>query len=874
MIKMTYLNPETARDKAFDTNVALKYQIYNGLFLGLPFKDIDQAGAQLSIFAHHCEDSLAKGQNPRQIVDDYLAQTNIPKQRQEELLFKFLQFIERQVVLFDALEDAAFYQVNDLSGVGTLDYLTNQVKESDPEIERIFIQTLSYYKIRVVLTAHPTQFYPNHILAIILQLGDAIRKNDFADMRNLFLQMGLTRFSNKTKPTPIDEASSLIWYLENMFYANLAKIQDKLPSSTPNLELGFWPGGDRDGNPNVTYATTLAVARKLRKAIVGLYYKELDDLQYRLTFDVVYDQVLMTLGKMEQDEYASAEELIIDLELIIKRLDSDYHGLFTNSVHALVKKVKMFNFYFAKLDIRQNSKVHEDVIASIFKEHDICDDYAQLTPIERTELLKSNLYKHALLEIDPQNGLVHEEINIIKTIHTIQVENGINAIERYIISNTQSISNIFEVLFLISLYNSYLKQYNASLGQDTVAQLIKIEIVPLFETIADLKNAPTIMEFLYQDAVYREHLISNHGNRQTIMLGFSDGTKDGGYLMANWSIYQAKKQLTLLSRKYGITVVFFDGRGGPPARGGGNTNDFYRSLGKNIESRELHLTVQGQTISSNFGTSESATFNLEQLFTAGIIGRLFPDKTGDVSEDQEKLIAELARVSYEYYLELREDPLFVPYLEEITPLKYLSETNFGSRPAKRNIDGGLRFEDLRAIPFVGAWTQMKQNILGFYGVGYAIKTMITKDPYAEDRLRHLYAESLFFRALINNAMQSLAKSNFAITAYLADDKRYGKFWLKLKEEAELTKDMLLCISVHDELLAMDMARLESINLREKIILPLLIIQQYAMMKLRSGDKDDDLSLRAEGWQSTEKDALEKLIKKSLAANINANRNSV
>jgi phosphoenolpyruvate carboxylase len=860
MIKMTYLNPETARDKAFDTNVALKYQIYNGMFLGLPFKDVDQAGAQLSIFTHYCEDGLLKGQNPQQIVESYLAHINIPQERQDELLFKFLQFIERQVVLFDALEDAAFYQVTDLSGVGTLNYLTNQIRESDPEIERIFMQTLNDYKIRVVLTAHPTQFYPNHILAIILQLGDAIRKNDFADMRNLFLQMGLTRFSNKTKPTPLDEATSLIWYLENMFYANLAKIQGKLPSNTTNLELGFWPGGDRDGNPNVTYVTTLAVARKLRKAIIGLYYKELSDLQYRLTFDGVYDQVRMTLAKIEQDEYTASAELIVDLELIIERLDRDYHGLFTNPIALLIKKVRMFNFYFAKLDIRQNSHVHEDVIASIFKEHNICEDYLALTSIARIELLKANLNRHELLEVDSKNSLTHEIINTIKTIHTIQTENGTNAIERYIISNTQTAANIFEVLFLISIYNSYLKQYNTSFGQVSRADLIKIEITPLFETITDLHNAPSVMEFLYQDAIYREHLIYNHNNRQTIMLGFSDGTKDGGYLMANWSIYQAKKQLTKLSRKYGISVVFFDGRGGPPARGGGNTNDFYRSLGKNIESRELQLTVQGQTISSNFGTTESATFNLEQLFTAGIIGRLFPDKTEGVSSDQEKLIEELAEISYEYYLELRNDPLFVPYLEEITPLKYLSETNFGSRPAKRNVDSGLRFEDLRAIPFVGAWTQMKQNILGFYGVGYAIKAMIAKDPYAEDRLRHLYADSLFFRALINNSMQSLAKSNFVITAYLANDPKYGKFWLKLKEEADCTRDMLLCISVQDELLKMDPSRLESINLREKIILPLLMIQQYAMMKLRSGGES--------------KAIFDALIKKSLAANINANRNSV
>lgn len=839
--------------QTFDSEVLLKYQIFSGLFLNLPFKDLDQSGARLSIFAKRCADELAQGKNPEQIVESYLARVNIADERKLGLLFKFLQFIERQVVLFDALEDAAFSQVNDLSGVGTIDYLLNHIQEADPEVAANFIRILDYYKIRVTLTAHPTQFYPNQILGIIMHIGQAINSNNLAEIRNLFLQMGLTRFNNQIKPTPMDEANSLIWYLEHVFYNNLTHIQAKLPGNNTNIELGFWPGGDRDGNPYVKHDTTFAVAKRLRKVILRLYYNELRHLQERLTFDGVFDQMALIIRKVGQDQYIAVNDLISDLTHIRQMLIDKYHGLFVDDVNNLIQKIRMFNFYFVRLDIRQNSHIHGQVVADIFKQHKIHNDYLSLSDDEKVALIKANLTNISLLDIDPQNELANEVLDTVKVIQKIQSINGQGAIERYIISNSESVGNVLEVLLFTSIYNTYLIQNN-------VTQLIKVEIVPLFETIDDLDRANIIMEMLYQDPIYRKHL-EQHQNKQTIMLGFSDGTKDGGYLMANWAIYQAKKNLSTLAHKYGIRVVFFDGRGGPPARGGGNTNDFYRSLGQNIESREIHLTIQGQTISSNFGTDDSATFNLEQLFTSGLIGKLFPDKSQTMSVVQEKLIKELAVYAYGYYIELRDDPLFVQYLEEITPLRFLAEANIGSRPAKRNADGGLKFSDLRAIPFVGSWTQMKQNILGFYGLGYAIKRAIDEDLSMRDKLKSLYNESLFFSALVNNSMQSLAKSNFAITAYLADDKKYGKFWQKIKSEADNTKEMLLLISGHDTLLEMETAKQESISLRERIILPLLIIQQYAMIKLR--DKEN-----------INKDIYEKLIKKSLAANINANRNSV
>ena len=210
------------------------------------------------------------------------------------------------------------------------------------------------------------------------------------------------------------------------------------------------------------------------------------------------------------------------------------------------------------------------------------------------------------------------------------------------------------------------------------------------------------------------------------MLGFSDGTKDGGYLMANWSIYKAKEELTAISRQHNVQVIFFDGRGGPPARGGGKTHKFYASMGHNISNNEIQLTIQGQTVSSNFGIIDAAQFNIEQLINAGISNDLFSNKDVTLSEKEEALLQELVEASYRSYKSLKEHPYLADYLLQVSPLRFYSETNIGSRPAKRGVSSGLSLKDLRAIPFAGSWSQLKQNVTGYYGVGAALKEMEKK----------------------------------------------------------------------------------------------------------------------------------------------------
>jgi phosphoenolpyruvate carboxylase len=341
------------------------------------------------------------------------------------------------------------------------------------------------------------------------------------------------------------------------------------------------------------------------------------------------------------------------------------------------------------------------------------------------------------------------------------------------------------------------------------------------------------------------------------MLGFSDGTKDGGYLKANWEIYKAKEVLTKLSEQTGIKVVFFDGRGGPPARGGGKTHDFYASQGNTIANNKIELTIQGQTITSIFGNKEQAKYNFEQLLTAGVENDVFKNSKKDLTEKERKLITELAEISYKKYSDLKAHSMFVPYLQEMSTLEYYGKTNIGSRPSKRGNGNELKFEDLRAIPFVGSWSQLKQNVPGFFGFGFAMEEMKKQGRFEE--VRDLYKGSDFFKTLVLNSMMSMNKSYFPLTYYIKNNPKFGAFWNVLFEEYSLSKDIMLELTGFTMLQEEDPLSRKSVKIREKIVLPLLSIQQYALMKIQKGEGN--------------KEAYEKLVTRSLFGNINASRNS-
>ena len=847
----------------FRDEVVIRFQLYNSLFTSLPFHRIEKTGILLSLLINNCEEGYTKKLNPVQIIEDFFnkqtAYTNSTEKN--DLLFRFVQYIERQVVLFDALEDAAFKDIYDLNGVGTLKHLESEVLQNEKEKE--LAEKLKDFSIRLVLTAHPTQFYPGPVLGIINDLSKALTENNTNLVNTYLQQLGKTPFFKKKTPTPYDEAMSLVWYLENVFYSAVGKIisslksqfSDAINEANPVIRMGFWPGGDRDGNPFVRNDTTLKVAEALRSSIIKCYYLDVRKLKRRLTFEGV-DVLLNELEKKLYSNifipgYKTAldkKEILQPLQEIKNIIIHQHNGLFLHMVNNLINKVEVFGLFFASLDIRQESSVHEKILETIAKtQPGLLPGYISLDETKKIDLL-GNISDVA--DIDLLTDPIHKDtLETISAIKVIQQNNGVDGCNRYIISQCNSALNAMEVyaLFLLSGWRK---------------EELNINIIPLFETIDDLKNAARVMTTLYENPVYREHL-KRLKNRQTIMLGFSDGTKDGGYLMANWSIYKAKEELTKVSRKNGIDVIFFDGRGGPPSRGGGKTHKFYASMGKNISNEEIELTIQGQTVSSNFGTIDAAQFNIEQLLNAGISNDLFSQNEITFTKEEEELLKELSEAGQQHYKLLKDHPLLPDYLLQVSPLRFYSETNIGSRPVARGASSGLLLKDLRAIPFAGSWSQLKQNVPGYYGVGSALQQMEKKGKLPA--IKNLYHQSLFFKTLLDNCEMAMMKSFFPLTEFLSTHKYFGEIWRMIHEEYELTKKYLFKISGHTELMADYPVEQLSIHMREKIVLPLLTIQQYALARIREIDEN--------AIASPEKGIYEKLAMRCSFGIINAGRNS-
>ena len=851
----------------FNQDVLSKYHIYNSVFITLPFDSIDNTGVLLPLFTEVCETGFKKQETPGEIVE-FFAKKYLHTDSESDkidLMFRFIQYIERQIVLFDAIEDAAFPAVNNMEGRGSLRDIKEKADDKNSKEE--LIEFLENFNVRTVLTAHPTQFYPGAVLGIINDLTAAIRENNLLGIKQLLAQLGKTPFIQNEKPNPYDEAVSLVWYLENVFYETAGEMVHYLEKNlfsgnsikNPLIKLGFWPGGDRDGNPFVTTEITLKVADRLRTSILKCYYVEMRRLKRKLTFSGVDILVSELEQKLYRSVFYSKGEIFITLDEFISQLKrirtiivEQHQSLYVDQLDALLIKVNLFGFHFATLDIRQNSKVHDAVFRDVVNFYlqsgskVFPTNYFELTESEKIDVL-SNVSGNLNPE-DFENEMTNSTLGSIQAIKTIQKNNGEFGSNRYIISNNESALNVMETFALFKLSDW---------------DLPTVDIIPLFESVDDLQNAHEIMEKLYTNPAYAKHL-ETRNKKQTIMLGFSDGTKDGGYLMANWSIYKAKESLTEISRKYGIKVIFFDGRGGPPARGGGKTHKFYASLGPNIENNEIQVTVQGQTISSNFGTLDSCRHNLENLLSAGVTNQVFAKGRNELTQDEKKILDQLAELGYEKYLSFKNHPKFIPYLEQMSTLKYYAKTNIGSRPSKRSKSENLDFADLRAIPFVGSWSQLKQNVPGFFGVGTALKYF--EDTNQWDKVQNLYDGSLFFKTLLENSMMSLAKSFFPLTAYMSKDPEFGEFWQIIYNEFLETKRLLLKIAGHKELMENYPDGKASIDIRERIVLPLLTIQQYGLTRINElmKQKNPDEKLIK---------VYEKIVTRSLFGNTNASRNS-
>jgi len=373
---------EITKKERFNDKVLSRFNLYNSIFSTLPYESIANTGVMLPLFEAECVKGYEKNLNPTQIVENffnlYMNQTD--ESEKISLLFRFIQYIERQVVLFDAVEDASFSLINNLDGRGTLRSLKEEVesKNKKPELKKY----LSTFKVRPVLTAHPTQFYPGSVLGIITDLTEAVKINDLAQIKVLLSQLGKTPFFKNKKPTPYDEAVSLTWYLENVFYNSVSNIYKYVKTNIFDgndfdndiINLGFWPGGDRDGNPFVTTKITLKTANKLRSDIIKNYYRDIRNLRRRLTFKNVESKVIDIENRLYRSIFNESKtpkisllELKDSLHQIKEILISEHNSLFLDELDDIIDKVKIFGYHFASLDIRQDSRIHSSAFSSIFK---------------------------------------------------------------------------------------------------------------------------------------------------------------------------------------------------------------------------------------------------------------------------------------------------------------------------------------------------------------------------------------------------------------------------------------------------------------------------------------------------------------------------
>jgi phosphoenolpyruvate carboxylase len=829
-----------------------RYQLYNSLFLNLYYQESNHVGHLLPLLKRYAKGQIDIEKNPTEIIDSFWeANKEVIGKNKIDFMFHVIQYVERQIVLFDSLEDSISpKELSDEDVMTIKDIFTKYDSQQD---QHDLMKKLNEFKVRIVLTAHPTQFYRPSVLRIIAKLRKQIARNNLEKIDLLLHQLGLTSLVNSRNPTPIEEAKNIIHICRNYYYNAIGDFYYALEKQYPELanpelvSLGFWPCGDRDGNPFVTYETTREVIDELRMTLMKCYYNELKLLNTKLTFKEV-EYILQPLQArlytcmFHPEQRIAYTEILEKLEDARKMLVEKYEGLYLKDLQKLIAKVKVFKNHFASLDIRQDHSGHVQTVEYLLKKSGMIQD--SLSELSEEEMIKL-LTQHQIdiPETLDGNPIVNDTIRNIAQLAALQEANGEAGCHRYIISNSE---DIFSVLYVFGLMRWI-----------TNKEQFNFDIIPLFETMNGMAACQDIMDRLFSISAYQWHM-ERRKNRQTMMLGFSDGTKDGGYLKANWEIFRSKEKLTAVCRKHGMAALFFDGRGGPPARGGGKTHNFYAALGPTIANEEIQMTIQGQTITSTYGTPAKFKFNAEQMVTSGLLGSI-NQEDANLSPEDRKLIEELAELSYKKYTELKHHPRFLSYLEKMTTLKYYGKAHIGSRPNKRNADKKLTLKDLRAISYVGSWSQLKQNIPGYFGLGTAIAAFKANGKMEE--VKDLYTSSPFFRTLIDNSMMALTKCFFELTSYMKANPEFSEFWSYLYEEYQLSKKMTLELTGYKVLMEKEEITRHSIQVREDIVLPLILIQNYALQKIQSNTDPDNREL------------YEKLVIRSLYGNINASRNS-
>ncbi len=537
-----------------------------------------------------------------------------------------------------------------------------------------------------------------------------------------------------------------------------------------------------------------------------------------------------------QDEipsYKTAKEFKDDL-LIIKQslLDNGDDALLTGDFSELLQAVDVFGFYLATIDMRQDSSVNEACVAELLKSANIVDDYSALSEEEKVKVLLKELQEdpRTLSSTNAEKSeQLQKELAIFQTARYLKDKLGDEVIKQHIISHTESVSDMFELAIMLKEVGLLDKQK------------ARVQIVPLFETIKDLENSRGIMEEFLDYDIVRRWVTANKGY-QEIMLGYSDSNKDGGYLSSVWTLYKAQNELTRIGSERGIKVTFIHGRGGTVGRGGGPSYEAITSQPFGSIKERIRLTEQGEIIENKYGNKDVAYYNLEMLLSA-TVGRIVtrmitnPDEIDTFRETMDGIVT----YSNGVYRDLVfGNPHFYDYFFEATPIKEVSSLNIGSRPAARKTI--TEISGLRAIPWVFSWSQSRIMFPGWYGVGSAFKHFIDAEEGNLEKLQHMYEKWPFFHSLLSNVDMVLSKTNMNIAfqySKLAESEEVRNVFNVILDEWQLTKDVILAIEKHDNLLEENPSLRASLDYRIPYFNVLNYIQIELIKRLRHDELDED-----------------------------------
>jgi phosphoenolpyruvate carboxylase len=778
---------------------------------------------------------------------------------------------------------------------GSLDDVLGALKSAglDGDTLRAAVESL---RIQPVFTAHPTEATRRTIQEkeydIVLRLVERLNPDltpsehelALSRIRGALTSAWQTRLVPHSRPTVADELDNILFYLTDIlyevtpqFYEALGRACEKhfgpaLPGFLDGiiLRFGSWVGGDMDGNPNVTAQTVLDTLAQQRAVILKRYipevrrlarylsqsatevgvdaavenrlerYRELLpevmreiperhlDMPYRCLLTLMARRLEATLVGADE-AYASPADFIEDIALIAGSLRNNrgrHAGLI--GVERLLRRARTFGFHLVTLDVRQDALLHRRVMGQLLG----CADWEQREPAHRAELLAHLLASDGLPEVGDDTVLsaeAAEALSVFRALSVARQQFGSAAIGLFIISMTQGADDVLTALALAGIANPH------------TGATARLDVAPLLETVGDLQAGPAIARELLGFALYREHLAGLRG-RQAVMVGYSDSNKDSGIVASRWALHEAQRQLVEVGAAEGVDVVFFHGRGGTVSRGGGNLVNGILGTPPDTVKGFLRVTEQGEVINQKYGVRFLALRNLE-LVTGATLTHSVGQAGSALDEDQRGIIAGMGEVSRQVYRGLvYEDPDFPEFFRSITPVDVIERLNIGSRPASRR--SGVGIENLRAIPWVFSWAQVRIGFPGVFGFGSALDWAV--EEYGIDKIRNLLESNVFLKAMVNDVEMVLGKSELGIGRRYAELAAAGhlRFFGAIEAEFSLASRRILEIKQLDHLLDDQRVLQRNIRLRNPYVDPLHLLQIDLLRRWRAGGRADDGLLEA------------------------------